>query len=85
VFRAEFLGFQMRYKVLELGTQYERRTPKFRSIVYFFFARVRSLSRALCESLESWVWEDDGRDDWFYVVVRKGNGGGRRRCEWLGS
>jgi len=28
-----FLGFQMRYKVLRMGTQYERSTPKFRSIV----------------------------------------------------
>jgi hypothetical protein len=29
MFRADFLGFQMRYKVLEMGTSYERRAQSF--------------------------------------------------------
>jgi hypothetical protein len=37
VFRVDFLGFQIRYKALKIGTQYERKTPKSWSIVDFFF------------------------------------------------
>jgi hypothetical protein len=53
VFRADFLGFQMRYKVLKMGTQYERRTPKFPVDSLTFFARVRSLSMGLSASRSS--------------------------------
>jgi hypothetical protein len=59
VFRADFLGFQMRYKVLKMGTQYEPRTPKFRLIASSFsreFVRYRWASESLSRGFEVRLW-----------------------------
>jgi hypothetical protein len=50
VFRADFLGFQMRYKVLKMGPSTSGELQRFGDSL-ILFVRVRSLSMGLCQSL----------------------------------